>query len=194
MKQAIAHLLKRFENTTLSTEDYQTTVRDIMYNIDQLIEQHTISNSINKHTVKVKHSNKSELSHDDNSTDLPSYPNLIICNCGPNESCPKCKETKLAAGIGTKFDSGKLRYSLIPPAATKALAEVLTFGAQKYAANSWQNVPNAEERYLDALMRHLEAYRSGEIIDPDSNLPHMAHILCNAAFLMHFEQERRTDG
>lgn len=89
--------------------------------------------------------------------------------------------------IGMKFDAGKLRYSLIPPVATKALAEVLTFGAEKYAPNSWQTVPNGRERYLDALLRHVEAYRSGELNDPESNLPHLSHAMCNCAFLLHFD-------
>lgn len=94
---------------------------------------------------------------------------------------------------GLKFDKGKLRYSLIPTVATKALAEVLTFGAEKYAPNSWQTVPNGEERYLDALIRHLEAYRSGEVIDPESGLSHLSHLLCNGAFLLHFEKERNEN-
>ena len=84
---------------------------------------------------------------------------------------------------GLKYDDGKLQYSLIPPETLKALAEVLTFGASKYAPNSWQTVSEGERRYLDALFRHLEAYRSGEPIDPESGFPHMSHVLCNAAFL-----------
>ena len=92
--------------------------------------------------------------------------------------------------IGPKYDEGKLQYSLIPPIATKALAEVLTFGAKKYLPNSWQKVPDAERRYLDALMRHLDAYRSGEEFDPESNLSHLSHLLCNASFLLHFQNKR----
>jgi hypothetical protein len=39
-------------------------------------------------------------------------------------------ETKLE---GMKLDTGKLQYSLIPTSATRALAEVLTYSANKYA-------------------------------------------------------------
>ena len=102
--------------------------------------------------------------------------------------CSSCID-KLRPTGGLKFDAGKLRYSLIPPEATHALADVLTFGAQKYAPNSWQTIPNAPERYLDALMRYLEVHRSGELIDPESGRIHMAHILCNAAFLTYFTQK-----
>lgn len=95
--------------------------------------------------------------------------------------------------LGAKYDQGKLRYSLIPPEATEALAKVLTFGADKYSADSWQHVPNAKQRYLDALYRHLEAYRSGNLIDSESGYPHIYHVLTNAAFLTYFST-KETNG
>lgn len=85
--------------------------------------------------------------------------------------------------VGLKFDNGKLQYSLIPPETLRALAEVLTFGASKYAPDSWKYLDKAEQRYMDALFRHLEAYRSGELTDPESGFPHLSHVLTNAAFL-----------
>lgn len=91
--------------------------------------------------------------------------------------------------VGLKYDTGKLQYSLIPPETLRALAEVLTFGAEKYAPNSWQRLENGEKRYLDALFRHLEAYRSGELIDPESGFPHLSHVLTNAAFLHYLSKE-----
>ena len=95
---------------------------------------------------------------------------------------------------GLKYDDGKLQYGLIPPIATKSLAQVLTFGAAKYAPNSWQTVQDGERRYLDALYRHLEAYRSGESTDSESGLSHLAHVITNVAFLLHFEQEKATNA
>ena len=92
-------------------------------------------------------------------------------------------------GRGKKDDVGKLRYSLIPPIATRALATVLTFGAKKYEPNNWQKVENAEERYMDALYRHLEAYRDDEILDDESHLPHLWHALTNLVFLIWFQDE-----
>ncbi|RLC84436.1 MAG: hypothetical protein DRI37_09100 [Chloroflexi bacterium] len=89
--------------------------------------------------------------------------------------------------VGHKDDDGKLRYSLIPTSTTKALAEVLTFGANKYEPGGWRHVPNGKERYLDAAIRHLEAYRSGELADSESTLPHLNHLLCNIAFLIELE-------
>ena len=92
---------------------------------------------------------------------------------------------------GLKYDDGKLQYGLIPPETTKALAEVLTFGAKKYAKDNWKLLENGKERYLDALYRHLEAYRTGEYLDSESNLPHLSHCLCNLAFIHFFETQDR---
>ena len=111
------------------------------------------------------------------------------CACSPKQTCPVCKDEKIANGVSPKFDQGKLRYSLVPPILIEQIAEVLTFGAQKYAPDSWQTVENGEERYLDALMRHLEAYRKGELLDLNSGLSHLAHLGCNLAFLMHIAKE-----
>ena len=114
--------------------------------------------------------------------------------------CPECAKAILAAGIVNvevveqfmKFDGDKLRYDLIPTSATKALAEVLTFGARKYKPNNWRNVPQEElNRYVAAAMRHFEAHRSGEYFDADSGLPHLAHCLTNIAFLIDLDENLR---
>lgn len=91
---------------------------------------------------------------------------------------------------GAKHDAGKVRAGLLVkdfPHALTAVARVATFGAQKYAAHSWKTVPGAEERYHDALHRHTLAKYSGEISDPESGLPHAAHIAWNALALLELE-------
>lgn len=86
-------------------------------------------------------------------------------------------------GPGRKFDTGKLRFDLIPTQVLSSLARVLTYGANKYDANNWQNVQPFHDRYYAALMRHLEAWRSGQDRDEESGLLHLEHALCCAAFL-----------
>lgn len=81
-----------------------------------------------------------------------------------------------------KADKDKLRMELIPTSALKSLARVLTFGAKKYTANSWQQV--SVDRYVGALLRHLVAYLDDPYgVDEESGLPHTEHLLCNAAFI-----------
>lgn len=102
---------------------------------------------------------------------------------GSPENCTSQKSPAAGAATGMKFDTGKLQYSLIPPETLSALASVLTYGAQKYAPNNWQLVEHGETRYMDALFRHLEAFRAGETHDPESGLHHLSHVLTNVAFL-----------
>lgn len=94
-------------------------------------------------------------------------------------------------GAGLKFDGGKPRWTLLMGGMPKALAgvvAVLTFGAKKYSAHSWRQVENNQERYRDAFYRHLNAIEAGELIDPESGLPHWDHICCNALFLSELDK------
>ncbi len=86
--------------------------------------------------------------------------------------------------VGVKYDSGKPMPRLLPPSALLAIARVLTFGAKKYSPDNWKHVKGAKERYLDAMMRHILAYNSGEINDPESGENHLAHAGCCLMFLL----------
>lgn len=91
---------------------------------------------------------------------------------------------------GLKFDGDKPKLDLLVdgvPVALEEVGKILTFGAQKYAAHSWKTVPNNKERYKAALVRHLLAHSRGEVIDPESGLPHLAHLACNALFILELE-------
>lgn len=89
---------------------------------------------------------------------------------------------------GQKHDQDKPRYDLIPANAVDELAKVLTFGAEKYAPNSWQNVEDGLNRYRAALLRHTFAIQRGETVDSESGLPHSAHAMCCAAFIVELEK------
>ena len=88
---------------------------------------------------------------------------------------------------GRKDDAGKPSPSLLPIKPLMAIVDVLTFGARKYDRDNWMKVDNAVERYEDAMLRHLFAWKAGETNDPESGLPHLAHAGCCLLFLMHFE-------
>lgn len=84
---------------------------------------------------------------------------------------------------GLKHDQGKPRLGLVFNGFSKALTEVGrvgTFGAEKYTPNGWVSVPNAQNRYTDAMYRHLMSEQSGELWDKESNLFHAAHAAWNA--------------
>lgn len=93
---------------------------------------------------------------------------------------------------GMKFDGGKPRWTLLPWKGAAKVIEVLEFGAHKYAPNSWRTIPDARQRYMDALIRHVVAIQLGEIIDPESGLSHIDHVATNALFLAEFDAEDKA--
>ncbi len=76
----------------------------------------------------------------------------------------------------------QLSYVLDVMPALKDMVAVMEFGANKYERNNWQK-GFPKDKLLDSLLRHIDAFYSGEDVDPESGLPHVGHIMCNAAFL-----------
>ena len=81
----------------------------------------------------------------------------------------------------------KLRMSLITPDYLEALSRVRDFGVRKHGLDSHSLYPS--ELYIDAILRHLTAYRQGELNDPETNIHHLAHISINCMFLMERDVE-----
>lgn len=85
---------------------------------------------------------------------------------------------------GVKFDSGKLRYGLLPEDALKEVVQVLTNGATKYSPGNWRFVEDAKERYFDAAQRHIWSWKSGELLDEEFKTHHLAGAICCLMFLL----------
>lgn len=90
-------------------------------------------------------------------------------------------------------DAGKPRWSLVPVRAMRAVLNVFEFGARKYAARSYLQVPNARARYLESLARHVadvvEAVQERGpdallTLDDESGMPHLAHAVCDGLILL----------
>lgn len=60
-------------------------------------------------------------------------------------------------------------------------ARVLKHGADKYGRRNFRDTPINVTTYVAALRRHVNAWASGEDIDPDSGEHHLAHIRANCA-------------
>lgn len=106
-----------------------------------------------------------------------------------SESLEVRGEFLTAAGV--KHDGGKPDWTLFPFSAAEQIVRVLEFGAKKYARDNWQKVPDAEQRYLAAALRHLIAHQGGEVNDPESGLPHLAHAGCCVLFALWFEGKEK---
>jgi hypothetical protein len=97
-------------------------------------------------------------------------------------------EFKDIAPLGMKFDDGKRDFTLLPWAGVEEIVKVLEFGAQKYDRDNWKHVEDAQHRYTKAAFRHLIAYNNRETNDPESGLPHLAHLGCCILFLLALEK------
>lgn len=91
-------------------------------------------------------------------------------------------------GQGVKYDGEKLRYDLVPVSFVRAVATILTHGAKKYDDNNWRHGMRWGRVYA-AMMRHIEDWRAGEDIDPESGHHHLWHAACNLAFLIEYTQQ-----
>lgn len=85
-------------------------------------------------------------------------------------------------GSGARYNDGKPAFHLIPLCTLEDEARVWEYGRRKYAAWNWAkgmawSVP------LACALRHLSAWQRGEDIDPESGLPHLAHVSCNIRML-----------
>lgn len=92
--------------------------------------------------------------------------------------------------IGTKHDSNKTQWHLVPWEVVEELAQLYTKGAEKYSPHNWKVVPDAEERYADALMRHFTKAWAGEAYDPETGASHWTAVAWNAIALRYLERRR----
>lgn len=105
------------------------------------------------------------------------------------QSCSDAEENAVQpCGDENKHDGDKVRLDLVEPSLIDAVGRIRTFGIKKYPdEQSWRKV--SKQRYVAATMRHFEAYRSGELLDPESGLPHLWHVACNIMFLIELEKK-----
>lgn len=89
------------------------------------------------------------------------------------------------AANAVKNDNGKVRMDLLPPRAIIEVARAYTYGAGKYTDFNWQKGLPWSRLYA-AAQRHLHAYWSGEDLDPESRLYHLAHAIYNCLTLIEY--------
>lgn len=110
------------------------------------------------------------------------------------EYTPNNKAVFINCETGKKLDRGKPQMWLVPLDAVKAVAELMTKALEKYPdKDNWRKIVNGEERYINALLRHLEAIQAGEEIDKETGLPHSYAIGANALFYLSHYLKRTDD-
>lgn len=90
-------------------------------------------------------------------------------------------------GSGARFNDGKVDFSLLPLCTLEDEVRVWMHGEKKYARWNWAKGMPWSVPFACAL-RHLAAWQRGEDIDPESQLPHLAHAMCNLRMLTLYAQ------
>lgn len=91
------------------------------------------------------------------------------------------------AAAPRKDDTGKHLWTLFPWRGAILALGVIEYGARKYSPSNWVRVLQAEDgenRYVNAAQRHLVAHMTGERLDPETGLPHLAHAVCSLLFIL----------
>ena len=102
--------------------------------------------------------------------------------------------------IGTKNDTGKRQWWFIKLFVSQFLEviDILDMGNKKYpcvTGDNWKYVENAEERYQNAIMRHLvDGYFAGESTDSESGKHHLSHVITNCLFLIWLDKQKKEKG
>jgi hypothetical protein len=99
---------------------------------------------------------------------------------GEKGSDPKLK----ASNPKTMIGSDKIPFHLWPETATILGSLGLLDGTLKYGRSNFRAAGVKASTYYDAARRHLNKWFEGEDLDPDSGLPHMAHVLASIAILV----------
>lgn len=77
----------------------------------------------------------------------------------------------------TALGEAKPKLSDTPTIGIRQMGQVFTMGAAKYGRFNWREHTVSSSVYYDAAQRHLMAWFDGEDLDPESGLPHLAHVM-----------------
>jgi len=91
-----------------------------------------------------------------------------------------------AQGNADRFNEGKaeLSFLLIGSEVSACEAKVWAMGAKKYSRGNWQK-GQLLSTCMDSVLRHAAAIINGEMIDPESGLPHVWHLITASKIAAH---------
>lgn len=75
----------------------------------------------------------------------------------------------------------------VPAPALFALAEAHDDGAAKYGSHNWRATGVRASTYIEAIERHLAAWKEREERAPDSDVHHLAHVMACCAIVIDAE-------
>jgi hypothetical protein len=87
------------------------------------------------------------------------------------------------------YDDGKLGLQwILSMSGIEDVAKVGDYGAKKYTQGNWRG-GSSWMRFAGSCTRHLYRYISGELLDNESGLPHLAHCAYDCLILLTWARE-----
>lgn len=136
---------------------------------------------------------------------MAKWSEMMIMASGGSSSAPKIKtaqdewedETIATAypddNPKTAYGEAKPKLSDTPTIGIQFLGQVHTNGANKYGRFNWREHQVSATVYYDAAQRHLMAWFNGEDFDPESGLPHLAHVMACCNILLDAERHKKLN-
>ena len=84
----------------------------------------------------------------------------------------------------TIYGEAKFRISDTPVNSIRLLGLVHNNGAKKYGTLNWRDHTVSASVYYNAAWRHIAAWYEGEDLDPESGLPHLAHVMACMSIIL----------
>lgn len=94
-------------------------------------------------------------------------------------------EVRSTSSTGGQKGVKPQRYDLIPAGPLRTLAELYGRGAEKYEPRNWERGYEWSKSFA-ALNRHLWQFWSGQELDDETGLPHLASVAWHAFTLLQF--------
>lgn len=85
----------------------------------------------------------------------------------------------------------KVDFTLIPQKQLEGIAKIFMYGCEKYTKDDWKRAE--PELYIKAAYRHLSRIADGEVLDPESGLPHAHHVSTNMIMYNYLIEENNNE-
>jgi hypothetical protein len=121
----------------------------------------------------------------------------------PYHSTTKVMENGVVQ-TASRFNEGKVDFTLLPIDALRAEALVWAAGRVKYPRDdrhpetgvplgNWEKLwgENTIPLALACALRHINAMLEGELIDAETGQPHAANVRCNMAMIIRYINEKK---
>lgn len=84
------------------------------------------------------------------------------------------------------YSEGKPGVDQIPVELLIEWGRVFSYGERKYFRDNWKR-GNDWHEFIGSALRHLFAWERGQDLDPESSLPHLAHLIWNIGALRYYQ-------